>query len=115
MDTLKDIHEINNIELIFLKLEDYDEIKQSMIDAYSNMPEIYWEEDHIKKLVEKFPAGQVGIKVDDEMAGCALSIIVDYSNFDDKHTYKEITGSFSFNTHNSNGDILYGIDIFIRK
>ncbi|MDX9773241.1 MAG: bifunctional GNAT family N-acetyltransferase/carbon-nitrogen hydrolase family protein [Bacteroidales bacterium] len=114
MSTLKDIHEIDNIELIFLKLEDYDEIKQSMIEAYSNMPGIYWEKNHIKKLIEIFPAGQVGIKVDDEIAGCALAIIVDYSKFNDKHTYKEITGSFSFNTHNSNGDILYGIDIFIR-
>lgn len=114
MHTLKDIHEIDNIELVFLKLEDYDEIKQSMIEAYSNMPEIYWKENHIKTLVEKFPEGQVGIKVDDVLAGCALSILVDYTSFDDKHTYKEITGSFSFNTHNPNGDTLYGIDIFIR-
>lgn len=114
MHTLKDIHEIDNIELVFLKLEDYDEIKQSMIEAYSNMPEIYWKENHIKTLVEKFPEGQVGIKVDDVLAGCALSILVDYASFDDKHTYKEITGSFSFNTHNPNGDTLYGIDIFIR-
>ena len=114
METIKDIHEIDNIELIFLKLEDYDEIKQAMIEAYSNMPEVYWKEDHIKTLIEKFPDGQVGIKVDNELAGCALSIIVDHSKFDSKHTYNEITGNYSFNTHNSKGNTLYGIDVFIR-
>ncbi len=114
MNTMKDIHEIDNIELIFLKNEDYNEIKQSMIEAYSNMPEVYWTEDQIKTLIEKFPTGQVGIKVDNELAGCALSIIVDHSKFDNKHTYTEVTGGFSFNTHESNGDTLYGIDVFIR-
>ena len=114
MDKIKDIHEIDNIELVFIKIEDYEELKQAMIDAYSNMPEIYWKEHHIKTLVDKFPEGQIGIKVDNELAGCALSIIIDYSNFDDKHTYKEITGSYEFDTHSNNGDVLYGIDVFIR-
>lgn len=114
MSTLKDIHEIDNIELVFLKPQDYIEIRQSMIEAYSNMPEVYWKEKHIKTLVEKFPEGQVGIKVDNELAGCALSIIVNYAKIDNKHTYSDVTGSYSFDTHTADGDILYGIDVFIR-
>ncbi|MDV7401361.1 GNAT family N-acetyltransferase, partial [Arthrospira platensis SPKY1] len=85
-----------------------------MTEAYPQMPEAYWKEHHIQTLVEKFPKGQVGIKVGGELAGCALSIIVDYSRFDDKHTYAQITGNFSFATHDPNGDKLYGIDVFIR-
>ncbi len=114
METKKDIHTIDNIELVFLKMDDYEEIREIMKEAYSNMPETYWKEEHIKTLINKFPEGQVGIKVDNELAGCALSIIVDYSKFDDKHTYSEITGDYSFNTHTSNGDKLYGIDIFVK-
>ncbi len=91
-----------------------EEIKNAMIEAYSNMPNAYWKEHHIKTLINSFPEGQVAIKVDDEIAGCALSIIVDYSNFDNKHTYNEITGNYSFNTHTDDGDILYGIDVFIK-
>lgn len=49
------------------------------------------------------------------MAGCALSIIVDYDKFDDHHTYSEITGNYTFDTHSSDGDILYGIDVFIKS
>ena len=114
MEKINDIHPIDNIELVFLKMEDYKDIKDAMQEAYPNMPEAYWKEHHIKTLIDKFPEGQVGIKVDNKLAGCALSIIVDYSKFDDKHTYREITGAYSFNTHTATGDILYGIDIFIR-
>ncbi len=114
MDTQKDYYSIENIELVFLKPEDYEEIKLAMQEAYSNMPEAYWKEHHIRSLIDKFPEGQVGIKVDNELAGCALSIIVDYEKFDDMHTYKEITGAYSFETHTAKGNKLYGIDVFIR-
>ncbi len=105
---------IDNIELVFLKLSDYGQIKAAMQESYPNMPEAYWKEHHIKTLTEKFPEGQVGIKIDNELAGCAFSIIVDYQKFDEKHTYSQITGQYTFNTHNPNGDKLYGIDVFIR-
>lgn len=108
------IQNIENIELQFLTLDDYQELKDAMIQAYSNMPNSYWKESHIKSLIEKFPEGQIVIKVNDQLAGCALSIIVDYDKFDDHHTYKEITGNYTFDTHNKKGDVLYGIDVFIK-
>ena len=43
-----------------------------------------------------------------------MSIIVDYDQFDASHTYKEITGNYTFSTHTKKGDVLYGIDIFIK-
>ena len=43
-----------------------------------------------------------------------MSIIVDYDHFTDNHTYKEITADYTFNSHDRNGDILYGIDVFIK-
>lgn len=109
------IQDIENIELQFLTIEDYKELKKIMIASYPEMENNYWKEEAIQNLISKFPQGQVVIKINGEMAGCALSIIVDYSKFDDTHTYAEITGNFNFKTHNANGDILYGIDVFIKK
>lgn len=106
--------EIDNIELVFLRFDDYSDLKQAMLESYVNMPEMFWKESHIKTLVDNFPEGQVVIKIDNEFAGCALSIIVDYNQFDKKHTYAEITGNYTFNTHTSEGNMLYGIDVFIR-
>lgn len=105
---------IDNIEIVFLQIADYDDLKNAMIEAYANMPSAYWKEEHVKTLISKFSEGQVAIKVDNELAGCALSIIVDYGEFDAKHTYREITGDYTFKTHSKNGDVLYGIDVFIR-
>ncbi len=108
------IKNIENIELQFLTLDDYHDLKQAMIEAYSNMPNAYWKEAHIKSLIEKFPEGQVVIRVNGELAGCALSIVVNYGDFDKQHTYREITGNYTFDTHDENGDVLYGIDVFIK-
>ena len=106
--------EIENIELKFLTLNDYQELKDVMIASYSSMPNSIWKEKQIATLIKKFPQGQVFIKVNDQLAGCALSIIVDYDQFDEHHNYKEITSNYTFETHTDDGDILYGIDIFIK-
>jgi len=108
------MQDIDNIKLEYLKIEDYKDLKQANIEAYTKMAEDYWEKKQIQRLIKEFPEGQVVIKVNDEFAGCALSIIVDYGKFESRHTYKQITGDFTFNTHTNDGDMLYGIDIFIR-
>ena len=109
------IENIENVELQFLTLDDYKELKEVMIEAYSSMSDSYWKEAQIESLIDKFPEGQVVIKINNELAGCALSIILDYKAFDEKHTYKEITGAYSFDTHDDDGDVLYGIDVFIKS
>lgn len=106
--------DIENIEMTFLSFDDYQELKEAMIDAYPGMPNTYWKEHHIKSLINRFSEGQVVVKVNGQIAGCALAIIVDYDKFDEHHTYKEITGNYTFETHNSEGDVLYGIDVFIK-
>ena len=108
------IQEIENVELKFLNLGDYQELKDAMIQAYLPMPDAYWKESQIKSLIDKFPEGQIVIKVNGQIAGCALSLLLEYDQIEDKHTYREITGNYSFNTHTATGNILYGIDVFIK-
>ena len=105
--------DIENIELAYLSLDDYQELKEAMIESYTTMPDAYWKEHQIKTLIEQFPEGQVVIKINNQIAGCALSIIVDYDKFDDIHTYKDITGNYTFSTHTPDGDVIYGVDVFI--
>jgi predicted amidohydrolase/GNAT superfamily N-acetyltransferase len=102
-----------NIELKFLGMEDYQELKEIMLLVYEPIPDAYWKEEQLRSLIEKFPEGQVVIKIDGVIAGCALSIIVNYDELTNHHTYSEITGNYTFSTHTDKGDILYGIDVFI--
>lgn len=108
------LSDIDKVELMYLQIEDYLEIKDVMRTAYSSMPDAYWREDHIVSLLDKFPEGQVVIKVNGQIAGCALSIIVDYDKYKDNHSYEEITANYTFDSHDNEGDVLYGIDVFIK-
>ena len=105
---------IESIELFYLTVQDYEELKDAMIEAYATMPNAYWKRSHIENLIHIFPEGQVVVKVNGEIAGCALSLIINYDDFEENHSYKEITGNYTFNTHTEAGDVLYGIDVFIK-
>jgi len=102
------------VETRILQLSDYHGLKESMIKAYEKWQATYWKEAHIEKLLKIFPEGQICVTVDGKVAGCALSIIVNYKDFGDEHTYSEITGNFTFETHYPNGETLYGIEIFVN-
>jgi predicted amidohydrolase/ribosomal protein S18 acetylase RimI-like enzyme len=109
------MHEaIKKIELRNLQIEDYKELKNSMMEAYSELENSYWKEHHIEKLLAIFPKGQLVVLVDGKVVGSALSLIIDYSKVIANHTYAQITGNYSFDTHNPEGEVLYGIDVFIH-
>lgn len=100
------------IELRNLRVKDYEELKISMIKSYGSLADEYWSKADIRALINKFPDGQFCIVIDDKIAGCALSIIVDYDKFDENHTYDDIVGGDDFTSHDMDGDVLYGIDVF---
>jgi len=108
------MQEIENIQLEYLTIEDADEMQNAMIMSYPNIPDAHWEKGQIQTLIDLFAEGQVVIKIDGELAAAALAIVVDYEKFSRHHTYSEITGDYTFSTHNSQGNILYGIDIFVK-
>lgn len=102
------------ITLRTLDLEDHDDIKEAMTLAYPNLEEPTWSNKHLKKLLDLFPEGQICIEVNGKVVACALSLIVDYNKYGDNHTYEQITGNYSFSTHDDEGDVLYGIDVFVH-
>eukprot|EP01132_Coremiostelium_polycephalum_P013719 gene13719-16692_t len=102
-----------NIELRKLTLKDYSDLKESMAQAYDTLGGQIWSKQSIAKLLKLFPEGQLCIAVDDKVVACSLSIIVDYDEYGDKHTYQMITGDYTFSTHDPHGDTLYGIEIFV--
>lgn len=108
------MEEFEKIEMRHLTLNDYQGLKSSMIAAYENWQGSYWKKENIEKLLKIFPEGQIAIWVGDRIVGCALSIIVKYNHFGDSHTFSQITGNYTFSTHSSTGDILYGIEVFIQ-
>jgi len=101
------------IDIAHLTMSDYLDLKESMLESYSNW-DAYWRDHQITHLLKIFPEGQLCIKVDGKLVGAALSLIIDYKLLGDNHTYKDATDNYTFSTHTKYGDMLYGIEIFIR-
>jgi predicted amidohydrolase/GNAT superfamily N-acetyltransferase len=107
--------DVDNIELTYLSITDYEALKEAMVESYTGLANPYWNRKQVETLINQFPDGQVAIKVNGHIAGVALSIVVDSSKYEHLHTYKQITGNYTFNTHRPDGNVLYGIDVFIKK
>lgn len=106
---------INKVQIRNLQIEDYAQLSQSFTRVYSDGSDVFWTHAQIQKLINIFPEGQIVTVVDDKIVGCALSIIVDYDKVKNDHTYAQVTGKETFNTHNPKGNILYGIEVFIIR
>jgi predicted amidohydrolase/GNAT superfamily N-acetyltransferase len=101
------------IDIRKLAVEDYEELRETMMKAYPTMSQSIWSKKSIQKLIRIFRDGQICITVDGKIAAVALSLIVQYELYGDDHTYKEITGNYTFNTHSETGNVLYGIEVFV--
>ena len=105
--------EINKVEIRNLQKEDYDQLASSFTRVYADGSDVFWTPEQIDKLIRIFPEGQIVTVVDDKIVGCALSIIVNYNDVKNDHTYAQVTGNETFDTHTRKGNILYGIEVFI--
>lgn len=107
-------HKINKVQIRNLQIEDYAQLSQSFTRVYSDGSDVFWTHEQIEKLIKIFPEGQIVTVVDEKIVGCALSIIVEYDKVKNDHTYAQVTGKETFNTHSPQGNILYGIEVFIH-
>ena len=104
----------HRLRLRNIKLSDYDDIRAIMTSIYKN-PGGAWTKEELKNQLRAFPEGQICIEDNGKVVAAALSLIVDYAQFGDNHTYDEITGYGKFDTHSDDGDTLYGTDVFVDK
>src|SRR5690606_29282567 len=84
-----------------------------MIATYPDVEE-HWSYKQVKKLLKLFPEGQICIEDKEKVIAFVLSMVIDYDKFPDDHTYEEILGNYEFDTHDPNGDVLYGIEVIVH-
>ena len=102
----------HRLKLRTLTVSDYEAVKNIMQVVYADAGGA-WTQREFRNQLTAFPEGQIGIEVDGQVVGVALSLIVDYARFGDRHTYDQITGDGRFDTHDYDGDVLYGTDLFV--
>jgi predicted amidohydrolase/GNAT superfamily N-acetyltransferase len=94
-------------------MDDYDDVKEIMDMVYSNAGGA-WTKKELKSMLHYFPEGQICVEDNGKLVGAAFSLIIHYAEYGDNHTYKEITGNGTLKNHDSDGDTLYGIDVFVH-
>jgi len=102
------------IEIKNLEQSHFEQLLSTMEKAYSLWDGSMWKRETVDLLIKKFPAGQFVIFADGIVVGSAFSIIVDYNQFNDNHTYKQITANYTFSTHTDDGNVLYGVEVFVH-
>ena len=100
------------LEIRNLIIKDYAEVKMIMDQAYQGMGGA-WSPEEFKTLLDLFPQGQICIEDKGRVVGCALALIIDYGSLEHDHSYEDIVSDGSFESHDPDGDYLYGIDLFV--
>ncbi|HOW63175.1 MAG TPA: GNAT family N-acetyltransferase, partial [Candidatus Contendobacter sp.] len=103
----------HRLKLRNLRLSDYGDIREIMDLVYQNMDGA-WTREQFASQIARFPEGQICIEDNGKVVAAAISLLVDYSHYGDRHTYWQIIGDGYITTHDPNGDTLYGVDIFVH-
>ncbi len=103
----------HRLKLRNLRLSDYSDVQEIMELVYPNMDGA-WTREQFASQIARFPEGQICIEDNGKVVAAAISLIVDYGRYGDRHTYWQIIGNGYLTTHDPNGDTLYGVDVFVH-
>src|SRR5690606_25211077 len=95
-----------------LRLADHADVAAVMDRVYHGMGR-GWTRQKFATQNRTLPEGQLCIEDNGRVVAAAFSVIVNYREFGDAHDYAEITGDASLSTHDPDGDVLYGVDVFV--
>ncbi len=92
--------------------KDIDHIVELSKICFPNMDP--WTRAHLKSHIEIFPEGQHCVEFDGEIIGASSTLIVDFNEYEDRHTFDDITDKGYITNHDPDGMHLYGIAIMVH-
>lgn len=105
----------HKLRLRQLRPQDFEDIKAVWQDVYGGLGGLFrLTKTKYRQQIARFPEGQLCIEDNGKVVAAALAMIVDYQAFGNRHTYSEITDNCTLSTHDPQGDVLYGVDVFIK-
>lgn len=95
-----------------LTLDDYTEVVNIQRACFPDIAP--WRPESFAAQLERFPEGQVGIELDGTLVATSSSLIVAGEDWEDAHTFAEVSDDGRIGSHDPDGDALYGIDIAVN-
>ncbi|MCR4315762.1 MAG: GNAT family N-acetyltransferase [Planctomycetes bacterium] len=72
-----------------------------------------WDEGQLDSQIANFPEGQFVVVYENRLVASATSLVIDFDEYEEKHSWAEIADSGYIRNHNPDGDTLYGIEIMV--
>lgn len=95
-----------------LTLEDFDKLIELQELCFPSMPP--WTRAQFESQLRMFPEGQICIELEGKIVASSSSLIVDYDLYSEWHDWERIADGGAITSHNSQGDMLYGIEIMVH-
>lgn len=95
-----------------IEKKDIDELIKLQEMCFSDMEP--WKKGHLESHIDIFPEGQICVEYDDRIIGSCSSLIINFDEYDNKHTWDEITDKGYITNHDPEGRNLYGIEVMVH-
>ncbi|WP_102347539.1 bifunctional GNAT family N-acetyltransferase/carbon-nitrogen hydrolase family protein [Bacillus sp. Marseille-P3661] len=90
---------------------DIDDILNLQKICFPNMEP--WKREHLLSHLEHFPEGQFCVEYDGNIIGSCSSLLINFDEYDDQHTWDDITDEGYITNHNPEGYNMYGIEVMV--
>ncbi|SFK95808.1 Predicted amidohydrolase [Paenibacillus sp. 1_12] len=91
---------------------DFENIIELQNVCFPNM--LPWKIEQLESHIRIFPDGQICVEYDGKIIGSCSSLIVNFDDYLEQHTYAEITDKGYIRTHNPLGGNLYGMEVMVH-
>ena len=102
----------HRLEIRQTEFKDIDEIIRLQSVCFPGMEP--WKRKHLESHLEIFPEGQFCAELNGEIIGSCSSLIINFDEYDDRHTWSDITDDGYITNHNPDGYNLYGIEVMVH-
>lgn len=100
-----------NILVRQITINDFNQIRELALKSFPGM--IPWGKEQIESQLQIFPEGQLCVEYEGQIIGSSGSLIIDFDEYGEKHSWKDISDSGYITNHDPEGDTLYGIEVMV--
>ena len=91
--------------------EDFDAVIALQQKSFPGMRP--WRKEEIGSHLQHFPEGQFVVELEGEVIGSCSSLILDFEEYEDHQSFREITENGTIANHDPEGRNLYGIEVMV--
>ncbi|MGB6406066.1 MAG: GNAT family N-acetyltransferase, partial [Planococcus donghaensis] len=73
-----------------------------------------WKEEQLRSHLGVFPQGQLVAELDGTVIGSCSSLLINFDEYDDRHTWDDVTDAGYITNHNPDGYNMYGIEVMVH-